>query len=443
MKKKLLLLLIAAALTITPILAFAQTGLEIDYPETSQGETPIAAGPTAFSQYIKYIYNISFGISGIIAFLAILYAGMLYLTSAGDPSKIREAKDRIFSAFLGVFILLISYILLVIINPGLTMLILPDLGNLGITSLEEELADDSKSGTLGTVKEIGAMGKLIAEGIEDAASYIASSSLTCNCIFARSLCLCTGGEEGDTCEPQTCYTGSDGGGHPCDNYKQIKEREGLIMLWLDELIYYQNRAVGTDFLQNNVVDNIFQEININNITNILSPLNLLGIGGEAERLQKDLDKTLSPTLDYYNKFILTQTDQRIIDILLEKQARITREAELVAGLRNKLIAFAILVDQLKDSVQNISELMDECALNVQDQCKPFCIYQMGGGVAGTACHDTYLGCQSTCIGLDPCPVFDVWFNYGFIDLLQGQIVDIAEDITEDVDKIRDIKAQGI
>jgi len=62
-------------------------------------------------------------IAGIIVFGVLIYGGIRYLTSVGSPSAIADAKDQIFSAFLGLIILLFSYLILNTLNPQLITLI--------------------------------------------------------------------------------------------------------------------------------------------------------------------------------------------------------------------------------------------------------------------------------------------------------------------------------
>lgn len=71
---------------------------------------------------IKYLYEWGIALGGLIAFIALLIAGFLYLTSVGDPGKMKEAVERIKSAFLGLILLLGSWLILHTINPELTTL---------------------------------------------------------------------------------------------------------------------------------------------------------------------------------------------------------------------------------------------------------------------------------------------------------------------------------
>lgn len=121
--KKLIIIIIFTGL----LFGFWQTAkaaeLLLEYPSISE------YGPTTggFPGFIKYIYLFALGAVGIIALLAILIGAIMYITSAGQPDKMGEAKDRIMSAVLGVLILLASALILRTINPDLTEFGTPDL----------------------------------------------------------------------------------------------------------------------------------------------------------------------------------------------------------------------------------------------------------------------------------------------------------------------------
>jgi len=93
----------------------ADTKTIVPYLELEGAKDPTAGIP----QYIRYIFVFSLGLVGIIAFIAMLLAAIGYVTSVGNPQKAADAKDKIFSALLGMLILLGSYVLLNTINPDL------------------------------------------------------------------------------------------------------------------------------------------------------------------------------------------------------------------------------------------------------------------------------------------------------------------------------------
>lgn len=73
-------------------------------------------------QYIAGIYNYAMAIAGILAALVLMAGGLMWLISAGDVSKITQAKELIIGSISGLIILVASYVLLIQINPDLVNL---------------------------------------------------------------------------------------------------------------------------------------------------------------------------------------------------------------------------------------------------------------------------------------------------------------------------------
>ena len=71
--------------------------------------------------YFKYYFNLSLIIIIIICAGVIVYGGVLYLTAAGKATVLVSARQWITSGILGLLILFSSYLILVTINPQLTI----------------------------------------------------------------------------------------------------------------------------------------------------------------------------------------------------------------------------------------------------------------------------------------------------------------------------------
>lgn len=99
--------------------------LEIKYPEIL-GIKPETV-EIGLGEFFKYLYNLSILLAGLVILIALLQGGIKYLTSAGNVAKLSEAREQIFSSFLGIIILLASYIILSTINPELTLFEFPKL----------------------------------------------------------------------------------------------------------------------------------------------------------------------------------------------------------------------------------------------------------------------------------------------------------------------------
>ncbi len=105
--------------------------LELDYPGL-----PGAPDVPDLPDFIQYLFRFALGSAGALAFGVIVFGGIRYITSAGNPSAQGDAKQLIQGAILGLLLLLGSVLILNTINPGFTNFgTLPDL-TLGIQGAE-------------------------------------------------------------------------------------------------------------------------------------------------------------------------------------------------------------------------------------------------------------------------------------------------------------------
>lgn len=123
MKKLLLTILLLCLFFALAGSTQAVTTIVEDYPELPGAIRPGEAAPgEALPQLIKYIFIFSLSIVGVIGLAAIIIGAFGYLTAVGNPQKAADAKDKIFSALLGIILLLGSFLLLRTINPDLLKL---------------------------------------------------------------------------------------------------------------------------------------------------------------------------------------------------------------------------------------------------------------------------------------------------------------------------------
>jgi len=109
--------LIIIAIPIFPFFVSAVgPNLEVNYP-TLPG-IALSNGST-LGQYIQYIFTFAFTVAGIIGVITIIIAGFQILLFAGNPSKISEARERIFNAALGIALLMATVIIITTINPNI------------------------------------------------------------------------------------------------------------------------------------------------------------------------------------------------------------------------------------------------------------------------------------------------------------------------------------
>lgn len=86
-----------------------------------------ASGRTDFRVYIQNFYRFAISASILIATVLIMIGGIMWVTSAGNPSRIEKAKSYIIDSIIGVVLLMAAYTILQVINPQLVNLTLPSL----------------------------------------------------------------------------------------------------------------------------------------------------------------------------------------------------------------------------------------------------------------------------------------------------------------------------
>ncbi len=120
--QKIILISLFAVFTICACsgFTFAERGLEIDYPNAPGAEAP--AEGTELPGYIKYIFNFSVMIGGILAFAVLLFGGIRWMASVGNPAAISDARSWMLGGIMGLVLLLGSYLILTTINPDLAFI---------------------------------------------------------------------------------------------------------------------------------------------------------------------------------------------------------------------------------------------------------------------------------------------------------------------------------
>lgn len=100
------------------------SNVNVGIPGSQQNSSPVGI--------LRNLYEFSLMIGGLIAFGAIVYGGIRYATSAGNPSGQSDARDQITQALLGLFLLVGAYLVLNFINPNLVNLSLPGLDDIEV-----------------------------------------------------------------------------------------------------------------------------------------------------------------------------------------------------------------------------------------------------------------------------------------------------------------------
>ncbi|TSC56855.1 MAG: hypothetical protein Greene071421_364 [Parcubacteria group bacterium Greene0714_21] len=133
MKKTFLIVLLV--LFLSP-LAVSAIPLNLDYPEfgkiklncdkitPAEEKDGVKCGQD-LKNLATWVYSAIVIISGLAAFVMLVWGGITWMSSAGSPTAISDAKDRIQKALLGLLLVLASFLILQVINPELTVLKIP------------------------------------------------------------------------------------------------------------------------------------------------------------------------------------------------------------------------------------------------------------------------------------------------------------------------------
>lgn len=108
--------LVFAALVAGPFFAEAQI---ITVGGTGGTALGGSGEPQTSQDYLKALYNFLLGFVGVAAMGSIVYGGVLYIISAGNPSRVGEAKTAIWNGVIGLLVAGFGYLILITINPAL------------------------------------------------------------------------------------------------------------------------------------------------------------------------------------------------------------------------------------------------------------------------------------------------------------------------------------
>jgi hypothetical protein len=101
--KKIILSLTLLSLLVVPVMAFAQPSVTI----------------SSINQLVEAIKNPLWVIFGLIALVAFVVAGILFLTSNGEPEKITKARTSFLWGIVGVVVGIVAYSIVTIIETAL------------------------------------------------------------------------------------------------------------------------------------------------------------------------------------------------------------------------------------------------------------------------------------------------------------------------------------
>ncbi len=120
MKNQKIIIFLILLILLPSNFCFAQRKLEVRYPEIPGAIRPVTI-KTELAEYIKYIFGFVLSIAGLITFGSLVWGGITYLTSAGSPERMKEAKSQIFASIFALLIIFSSWLISNTINPQLVI----------------------------------------------------------------------------------------------------------------------------------------------------------------------------------------------------------------------------------------------------------------------------------------------------------------------------------
>ena len=82
-----------------------------DSAKEAMGCLNVGSDEQVFPKAIEAILKIIIGIGGVVAMSYIIVGGIKYMTSSGDSSKLKAAKDTILYALIGLIIAALAFVL--------------------------------------------------------------------------------------------------------------------------------------------------------------------------------------------------------------------------------------------------------------------------------------------------------------------------------------------
>lgn len=102
------LLSLGLVAAVANVAVLPQSALAAPADEIGKGVPKDESGKDLES-YLKIIVNTLLFILGAIAVIVIVIGGLKYVTSDGDPGKIKSAKDTILYAVVGIIVAILAY----------------------------------------------------------------------------------------------------------------------------------------------------------------------------------------------------------------------------------------------------------------------------------------------------------------------------------------------
>jgi len=114
--------------------------LEVSYPTISQSPVSVVTPGTSLPEFAVYLFYLGMGLGFFAVFISLVIAGAMYVLSPISPSGefLARAKDRAVGAITGLLVLILTYLIVVTINPQLSVFKFNKLSDVESPPLEEK-----------------------------------------------------------------------------------------------------------------------------------------------------------------------------------------------------------------------------------------------------------------------------------------------------------------
>lgn len=79
-------------------------------------DSPEVRNGVAFGLYFVMLWNAAISLGGVITLLYFIWGAIDWITAGGDSGKLKSARDKMIHAFIGMFILAFSFIIVAVID---------------------------------------------------------------------------------------------------------------------------------------------------------------------------------------------------------------------------------------------------------------------------------------------------------------------------------------
>lgn len=161
MKRLIIIAGVVASVMTLAVPVRAQTSVRYTPQVTIPGGPEGIVTGNTLAIYIKALYEYGVGIIGIVAAVVIMAAGVMWLLAGGNVGRVEEAKAWIQAAIIGLILALLSYTILLTVNPDLiafepitiTKITKPTPQEQAVADYFEQGADVSVERVLGNLEE--------------------------------------------------------------------------------------------------------------------------------------------------------------------------------------------------------------------------------------------------------------------------------------------------